>query len=155
MRLFLKILIVCFTVTCCKQSPTINLEKEKEMILQLDDQARQFHFTKNATAMAQGLLPDFISINNGSISKPTYEESFKRFDNYFKRVEFVKWDNVSPPVVRFSDDASIAYVAVDKLVILKLKEEPEKLDTTHFAWLSVFKKVNGKWMLDCIASTNK
>jgi hypothetical protein len=60
-------------------------------------------------------------------------------------------------VVRFSNDASVAYVAIDKLVVLKLKNENGKeiVDTTSFAWLSVYKKVNHVWMLDCIASTNK
>lgn len=145
--------LACFI--SCHQLPETNLENEKKILLQLDEQARQFHFTKNAKAMAQGVSPDFISINKGVISKPSYEERFNRFDNYFKHVEFVKWDNTSPPIIRFSDDASIAYVAIDKLVVLNLKEEQDKPDTTHFAWLSVFKKIDGQWTLDCIASTNK
>lgn len=158
MKLISKILIVFICISAlmsCHHSSTIDLEKEKQALLQLDEQARQFHFTKNSKGMADGFSADFISINKGNISKPTYEEHINRFDNYFKRVEFVKWDNVSAPVVRFSDDVSIAYVAIDKLVVLTLKEEQEKLDTTHFAWLSVFKKINGQWMLDCVASTNK
>jgi hypothetical protein len=151
----LAILNLALLFQSCQQSTKIDFEREEKLILQLDEQTRQAHFTKNARAMAEGASNDFISISNGLISKPTYEERFHRFDTYFKSVEFVKWDNVTPPVVRFSDDASIAYVTIDKLVVLKLKDEPEKSDTTHFAWLSVFKKLQGKWVLDCIASTNQ
>lgn len=141
----------------CNSIHKTNFEKEKEEILALDAKAREFHFTKNAKAMAEGFSNEFISLNKGVISKPTYDDNFNRFDRYFKSVEFLKWDNVTPPDVRFSDDASVAYVAVDKLVILKLKDDTGKevLDTTKFAWLSVFKKIKKKWVLDCIASTNK
>jgi hypothetical protein len=144
-------------LVACHTPITADLEKEKQELLQLDDQARENHFTKNAKAMSEGFSSDFLSINRGIISKPTTEESFQRFDNYFKRVEFVKWDNNTPPIIRFSDDASVAYVAVDKTVILKTKNEQQQeiIDTTDFAWLSVYKKINGKWVLDCISSTNK
>jgi hypothetical protein len=141
----------------CQHAPEINIENERKILLSLDEQARQFHFTKNAKAMAEGVSTDFMSINKGVISKPTYNESFTRFDSYFKSVEFIKWDNKTAPVIRFSDDASLAYVAVDKLVVLKLKDDVGNaiFDTSEFAWLSVFKKINNQWKLDCIASTNK
>jgi hypothetical protein len=28
-------------------------------------------------------------------------------------------------------------------------------DTAHYAWISVYRKINGKWKLDAIVSTNK
>ena len=152
----LKVLLFLSVLASSCQLPKADLEKETKEILALDEKAKEFHFTKNAKAMADGFSDSFISINKGVVSQPTHEESYQRFDSYFKRVEFVKWDNVTPPVVRFSNDASLAYVAVDKLVVLKLKNENTSvMDTTHFAWLSVFKKVGSKWILDCIASTNR
>ena len=153
----MKKIILLLLLCACHSAPTPDLEKEKQILLKLDEQTRKNHFSKNAKAMVEGFSNDFISINRGIISKPSSDESFHRFDNYFKRVEFVKWDNDSPPVVRFSDDASIAYLAFDKTVILKTKDENKKevVDTTYFACLSVYKKVDGKWVLDCVSSTNK
>lgn len=157
MKIIINFFALCglFVYSACHQSPTIDFEKEKAILLQLDEQAREFHFTKNAKDMVDGFSSDYITISKGVISRPTYEDRFKRFEKYFNSVDFIKWDNVTPPVVRFSDDASVAYVVIDKLVVLTLKEQPEKPDTTHFAWLSVFKKINGKWTFDCVASTNK
>ncbi|HET6225760.1 MAG TPA: hypothetical protein VFF27_05730 [Bacteroidia bacterium] len=148
---------VIFLLFSCQTATKPNFETEKQALLDLDEQARKNHFSKNAKAMSENFSSDFISINRGIISTPTKQESFQRFDNYFKRVEFIKWDNNKPPIIRFSDDASVAYVSVDKTVILKTKNEQQReiLDTTYFAWLSVYKKINGKWILDCISSTNK
>ncbi|HSH67962.1 MAG TPA: hypothetical protein VLB84_19650 [Bacteroidia bacterium] len=140
-----------FTISCNQER---NYEKEKNEILLLDEQTRAFHFTGNAKAMANIFSANFISVNKGVISQPTYADSYRQFDHYFKHVEFINWDNSNPPIIRFSKDASIAYVVIDKLVVLK-EVNSQKTDTTHFAWLSVYKKEADKWVLDCISSTNK
>ncbi len=120
------LITICFCLFACQPGSPINLEQETKVLLEMDLKAREFHFNKNAQALVAGFSTDFISINRGVISKPTQKESFQQFDRYFKRVTFLKWDNTTSPVVRFSNDASVAYVAIDKLVVLKLKNENEK-----------------------------
>jgi ketosteroid isomerase-like protein len=134
-----------------------NLEKEKRDILEIISKERDTHFNKNAKAMADMISDDFISVNAGSISHPKYESMLKMFTDYFNSVEFIKWDDKKPPIVRFSKDASVAYVAVEKLVILKglNKSGKEVIDTLEYAWISVYKKEKNQWQLDAIASTNK
>ncbi|MCF6130484.1 hypothetical protein L1S35_12430 [Flavobacterium sp. AS60] len=155
-KITLGLLIFALAISC-QNSDKFDLESETKEILKAEAKAREYHFKKNVKALLGGFSKDFISINNGKIEKPTYDESFKKFDSYFKSVEFIKWDNNLPPIVRFSDDGSIAYVAVDKLVIVKFNDEKgnKVIDTTNFAWLSVFKKQSGRWSLDCIASTRR
>jgi hypothetical protein len=147
----------CVLLFSCSNTPKIDWEAQRQEILKLDAEAREYHFKKDAKTLVEGFSKDFLSINKGKIDRPTYENSYQRFDAYFNSVKFIKWDNNKEPIVRFSDDGSIAYVAVDKLVILEAKDESNKtvMDTAHFAWLSVFKKEHDKWFLDCIASTNK
>ena len=83
--------------------------------------------------------------------------SLENFDNYLKTTEFVKWDDRKPPVIRFSDDGSVAYVAVQKEVIIKSAAEngSSQTDTTNFAWLTVYKKYKTAWKIDCVVSTNE
>jgi hypothetical protein len=151
--IFLFVPLFVFLTNCASKR---DMESDKQLLLQLDEQARQFHFAKNAKAMASGFTDNFISINRGHISQPSYQDRYNQFSRYFGSVDFIKWDNVTPPIIRFSDDASVAYVTIDKLVVLKSQDAPgNTLDTTYFAWLSVFKKRDGQWLLDCIASTNK
>lgn len=64
---------------------------------------------------------DVVSVNRGIVSRPTKEETKKRFQSYFDRVEFVKWDDIAPPEIRFSNDGSLAYAIVQKLVVYQLK----------------------------------
>ena len=148
------VLVHCYS---CNMPSNGDLESAKKKILALEATQRDYHFTKNAKNFVALFSTDFISIGKGKIEKPTREQSFNRFDQYFKSVEFVKWDNKTEPTVRFSNDATMAYVAVDKLVILKVKNDArmEVLDTTNFAWLSFYKKIDKTWQMDCIASTNK
>ena len=96
-----------------------------------------------------------MEVNRGLIKKPSYSNSRKRFQSYFDAVDFIKWDDVSPPIFSFSDDGTMATSIVDKLVINKNKQEGNRLDTTHYAWLAVYKKINGKWRMHRMGSTNK
>lgn len=140
---------------CC--NPTPDVAKEKEAILQIEKAQRDYHFKKDAAAFIQLFSDSFISINKGSITKPSKKESLERFDRYFKSVEFVRWDDIQEPVVRFSKDASIAWVTVQKEVITKQPSENNipVFDTTHFSWVSIYKKEQDKWKIDCVVSTSK
>jgi hypothetical protein len=105
----------------------------------------------------QLLSENHISVNWGVVSNPTIEENTESFQNYFNNVEFVKWDDLKPPIIRFSDDRSLVYTIVEKEVAVKYKnkEESEVLETTSFAWVAIYKKYGNEWKIDCVASTNK
>jgi hypothetical protein len=75
----------------------------------------------------------------------------KRFQSYFDSVTFIEWDDIKPPIVKISDDLTLAYMLVSKRVRLKTKDDQEQ--TTIFAWTSTFRKIKGKWMMTSIAST--
>jgi hypothetical protein len=96
-------------------------------------------------------------VDGGTYFRPQRAAQRKSFETYFNSVEFVRWDNTKEPVVRFSTDASVAYVAVEKLVVLqeKLPTGLGKPDTSCFAWISIYKKGATGWKLDAIASTRK
>lgn len=132
-----------------------DLEAEKNAIMVLHNKHRQAHFEKNIEMLLENNAADLMQVNRGVIRKDSMEESAKRFRNYFDAVEFVKWDDVEPPVFSFSDDATMATTLVNKLVVLKLKQENYRLDTTYFAWMAVYKKTKGQWELHRIASINK
>lgn len=147
------ILASIFLLLGCQQR--INLEHEKQAILTLHDTQRQAHFEKNVEMLIENDAADFIQVNRGKISSPSRQEKAARFQAYFDAVAFVQWDDVTPPIISFSDDATMATAIVNKMVVLKLKQENMRLDTTYFAWLAVYKKTNGHWELYQMASTNQ
>ncbi|MBK8522630.1 MAG: hypothetical protein IPL54_17795 [Chitinophagaceae bacterium] len=153
MKFYTPIFLLLFAVQACKSRPDI--EAEKKIILDIHDQQRKAHLEKNPKLFLGNSSVDYIEVNRGVVRKPSYTESLKKFESYFNSVDFIKWDDVSPTIISFSDDATMATVVVDKLVVVRNKVEGNKLDTTQYAWLAIFKKMNGKWQLHRMGSTNK
>jgi hypothetical protein len=125
-------------------------------LLLLHNKARADHFNRDAAAMASGFADDFTNIANGKITKPTWEASFERFKSYFSRSTFLEWDDITPPVIKVSDDATMGYTIVHKRVRLLSKgDDGKETEVTEvYAWVTLYRKINGKWQLMAVASTN-
>lgn len=121
----------------------------------LHNEQRKAHMEKNAALLVGDTVADYIEVNRGLVRKPLREESLLRFQSYFNSVDFIKWDDAAEPIFSFSDDGTMATTVVQKMVITRSKAENAVLDTTHYAWLAVYKKVDGKWRLHRMASTNR
>ena len=150
------ILIFTITISCSKKG-VIDISKEREKILELHNAQRDYHFNKDSNAFANQFSDNFIGIGNGVISSSTKEERISCYNKYFSAVEFVKWDDASEPIIRFSDDGSMAYTLVDKIVTLTYKDQKgNKIqEETHFAWTAIYKKYNEEWKIDSVTSTQK
>lgn len=149
-------LILALVSCTVNPQPFDRVQAEKE-ILQLHEAQRDYHFQKDSIAFAHQMSAEYVSVNRGLITRPTVEDNIARYNNYFSAVEFVKWDDVNPPVIRFSEDGSMAYTVVDKEVIVeyKLSETETVLDSAYYAWVAIYRKQAEGWKLDCVASTNK
>ena len=155
-----KLIFLCLSVgfiLSCTPVEKPSLEEEKQKILELHHAQRAIHFNKDSIAFVNQLSNQFISVNKGEITRPKREETLSRYNNYFSSVEFVKWDDVTEPIIRFSDDGSMAYTIVDKIVTVTYKDEEgnKQEGETHFAWTAIYTKHNGEWKIDCVTSTNK
>jgi hypothetical protein len=120
-------------------------------LLELHKLQRDAHFNRDAKLLVSIMDENFMEISNGKINSPKKEDMIKRFQSYFDSVTFMEWDDIKPPIVKISDDLTLAYMLVSKRVRLKTKENNEQ--TTIFAWTSTFRKIKGKWMMTSIAST--
>lgn len=125
-------------------------------LLELHRQARVAHFQRDANLLVGSFADDFTSIGNGKIQNPTRQASLDRFTNYFRNSRFLEWDDIVPPVIKVSNDATMGYVIVNKRVRLMAKETDgtEKEATEVFAWLATYRKNDGQWKLTALASTN-
>jgi hypothetical protein len=154
-----KISFVCFAITFFSCSaPKSSEENDLKSLMAMHEHARRAHFGADAKAMVDQMAGNMISVNGGKINTPDPQRDIEGFQSYFNSVKFKKWDDVKPPEVRFSDDHSLAYMVVDKLVVLEAKDSVGNPfeETTHYAWVSIYRKQNdGNWKLECIASTNE
>lgn len=155
-QIFLSVFIG-FTLFACNYTQNADFAIEKEQILRLHNAQRDYHFNKDSIAFANQLSNQFISVNKGKISSPKQSETISRYYGYFSSVEFLKWDDVSKPVIKFSDDGSMAYTIVDKIVAVTHKDDDGNTveGKTHFAWTAIYKKYGTEWKIDCVTSTNR
>lgn len=151
----LAMLFGAILITGCVEK--IDVEKETAAIMAVHNNQRVTHFEEKIDGTYAMFTDDLIMVNRGIISSPTEEEFVARRTAYFGAVEFEKWDDITPPVIRFSDDYSMAYTVVNKEVVVTYDgENGEKVrGTTIFSWIAIYKKVDGEWKIDAVASTNQ
>lgn len=155
----LGVAITLLLVWACAPKSDGSVEEDIAQLMKIHNDQRVAHFEKKPEILQQQGAAKAISVNKGKIdSTATLESSLARWNSYFNAVEFKKWDDLNPPVIRFSADRSMAYMIVDKEVILDTQDEEGKKieETVHFAWVSILRKQeDGGWKLECIISTNE
>ena len=150
---------MCLIFTSCSIT---NHEHEKEKaiaeILAIHNAQRNNHFNKDALASAKLLSDNYIAVNKGTIKKPTKSEFINKRNGYYNKVRFIKWNDLSPPVIQFSDDYTIAYTIVKKDIVTNykdLKNGDSIQEQTEFAWVTIYRKEKGEWKIETAISTNK
>lgn len=153
----MKLLFFLFPFLALSCNGTVDLQKERAAILDLLAQERNAHFEKNVNLFMSEFADDMISVNRGVVTTASRDSTYKRIDKYFKSVDFVKWDDIVAPNINFSKDGTLAYAIVQKQVILSLRDSLHQvvLDTTNFAWVSIYRKTGDEWKIECNVSTNK
>ena len=157
MKIISLLLLICLFSSSCNETIPFDEAAETAKILEIHHQQRDNHFNKDSIAFLSHLSDNFISVNRGVISQPTREATLSRFHNYFSSVDFIKWDDVSEPIIRFSEDGSLAYSIVDKIVEVSYPDEEGESyqSATHFAWTAIYKNYDGVWKIDCVTSTER
>ena len=77
-----------------------------------------------------------------SFDEEKEKKEILKFNKYFSSVEFIKWDDVTGPIIRFSKDGTLAYTIVDKIVQVTYQGKKGEMvrGETHFAWTAIYKK---------------
>lgn len=140
----------------CTNRP-VGLPEEKKAILALLQQERKAHFQRDTELFVREFSDSMLSVNRGVVKYTPPDTMRRSVGKYFSAVHFIKWDDRAEPVIRFSDDGSLAYAIVQKEVIVSYPDTTGKLfyDTTQYAWVSVYRKTGGTWKVEANVSTNK
>lgn len=154
--------ILIFSFCSCKQeyrNSGQDTQKDSAIaeIMKLHRLQRDYHFNKNADDFVEILSDDYISVNRGEISHPSKAANTERFSHYFSSVEFQKWDDIEPPIIKFSQDSTLAYTIVHKQVELTSKDSTgtAEMEKVEYAWLAIYRKSDDGWKIECSVSTNK
>lgn len=126
-------------------------------LLRLHEQQKTAHLNYNAGLFVEMFAENLTQIQRGNVSTHTKAENLTRIKNYFGSFKFIEWENLKPPVIKISGDGTMATILVQKRVrgTYRNEKNEEVLDQTDFAWLEVWDKIDNKWKISAVASTEK
>ena len=130
----------------------INLAKEKEELLKVHHTDRQAHFQTDANLILRHAADEFIAVSSGKVSRSTREEVKRFFEGYFKNAKYYEWDDLEPPIIKISNDASMAWMIV-RIKVSRTEGVTQKQTSFVYAGIMTYEKKNGKWVRVANVST--
>jgi hypothetical protein len=124
----------------------VDLADEVEQLLRIHESDRRAHFETSAKGIMEHATDEFISVSDGRVQRTTRAENLKFFEEYFKGAKYYEWDDLEPPIVRVSNDASMAWMIVRTRV---RRETQSGGKTTQrrfvYAGIMAYEKQGGRW----------
>lgn len=150
-RITLIILLAMLTFSCNKP---VDLAHERALLLASNERQREAHMNSDPSLLALGMADTVKTVQRGEIRVEAKAGMMKRWEAYFKTIEYSKWDDLQEPLIEISDDATLAWVSVKKITVSTLVDDlSQTIDTTYFAWTTGYRKIGGDWKVYSVTST--
>src|SRR5205823_14662808 len=111
--IFMKAFALLLFIACAASAsagPSADLEKEKAELLRIHKSDRDAHFKTDVDRLLENSPEEFISVGRGKINRSSKEDAHKMFTGYFRDAKYYEWDDVEEPIIRISNDASMAWM---------------------------------------------
>ena len=158
-RVFILVLcIFAFLVTACKDkadNQPVDLKKEEQALLAMHMADRKAHFETDANALFENSLDTIIWVGNAQIIHISKADAIKRFEENFSGATYAKWDNLDEPILRISDDGTLAWI-ITKLEVKRTKKDGSGEEVPEgfiYAGIMTYKKVGRRWLKEANVST--
>lgn len=135
----------------------INFEREKNDLLKVHAKMRQAHLELDAELMVSTFADQVFRVASGVVSQNSKEEYRQNYKDYFSSSTYHKMDDLEPPIVRISKDASMAWMIVRTQVRFTYQDKTGKEVEQAFIYAGIvtYDKQNGKWLRTANAATVK
>lgn len=117
-------------------------------LLVVHDQERTAHLTTDVEAMMVHQGDEFVAVVEGGVHVLTGEQMRGIFTQAFEGATYLAFDDVEDPVIRVSDDGSMAWMAV-KLRVWKtqLGASGEQLERRFISTgIRTYRRCDGTWL---------
>lgn len=143
------------TLACC--AACSHTGAARAQLLELHEMQRRAHVEENAAGLVALFDEPFFELRDGVLQQPTREASLARLQRYFDAVEFLAWDDLSPPRIEIARDGSMATMAVQKLVRVRTQDADgaARIERTLFAWMASCVHRDLGWRIASVASTRR
>lgn len=151
----LNLFLLVLTVILSSCTPTVDLEKEKQALLQVHETDRRAHFNTNPDLIMEHAASEFIMVHDGAIDTIVQDQMKSMFSESFKGATYYEWDDLNPPIIKISNDATMAWM------IVRVKVRRTQMDSTGqaqerkfiYGGIMTYEKLNGKWARNANVST--
>src|SRR3954471_4506685 len=149
------ILLVVACAVCASAQPSANLEKEKAELLRLHKSDREAHFKTDVDLLLENSPEEFISVSRGKISTSSEADTRKMFTQYFRDAKYYEWDDVEEPIIRISNDSSMAWM-ITRTRVRRVQKKPDGAEQEEkfvYAGIMTYEKRDGHWVRVANVST--
>jgi len=136
-------------------SSTLDVEAERRALLAMHESDRLAHFTTDPALIGRSAPDVFLSVSQGRIDRISRADEAAFFEGYFRGARYAEWDDLEPPVVRLSADASMAWI-VSRLRVKRQAPGPDGLPQERafvYAGIMTYEKRDGRWVRVANVST--
>jgi hypothetical protein len=125
-----------------------DLKKEEKNLLEIHNKTRQAHLELNAELMVSNFADQVFRVASGAISQSSKEEYRQNYMEYFSSSTYHEMDDLEPPVIRISKDASMAWMIVRTQVRFTYQDETGKEAEQAFIYAGIvtYEKQDGEWL---------
>ncbi len=133
----------------------VDLEREREALLAIHAQDRRAHMTTDAQLIMAHAADEFIYVGEGAITRMTRGQVASDFAEMFAGATYQEWDDLEPPIVRISSDASMAWMIVRTRVRRTHRDEHGQEQRRQFIYAGImtYEKRAGIWVRIANVST--
>lgn len=154
MKAFTLLLFVACAASASAE-PSADLEKEKAELLRIHKSDREAHFKRDVDRLLENSPEEMISVGRGKINRSSKDDARKMFTGYFRDAKYYEWDDVEEPIIRISNDASLAWMITRTRVrrVQKKADGAEQEEKFVYAGIMTYEKRDGRWVRVANVST--
>lgn len=129
-------------------------EEGRLAVEELLRQSRTAHIGLDASALVSGIADTLVTVDNGAFTHTPREELREFFEGYFRGARYHAWDDVEPPLIRVSEDGTMAW-AVRRVRVDREEPAAEGTRRRQFvsAWTATYERTDGGWRMTSVTST--
>lgn len=104
---------------------------------------RRAHFETDVELLVANDAEEWINVRDATIIRRRREDVADFFRAYFEGATYLEWDDVEPPIVRVSDDGTLAWM-ITHVRVRRTRDDREL--RFNYAGIETYEKRDGRWV---------
>jgi ketosteroid isomerase-like protein len=153
-KLLFVVLIMLGSAAC---RPTFDADEARTEILEMHRGFIEAHLEKDVGAITRSIPDDYLFVGNGDVETLSADDTRQMLQSYFDRTVFSHYTDTDEPIIGFSEDGTLAWAIFQVRVAgtSHRESEPDAQFDTQWAWMTLYEKRDGEWMVKADVSTNR